>query len=259
MNIMMVGDVIGRVGRRSLKQYMPLLKKKYAVDVVIVNGENAAGGKGLTEETLQELYGSGADIVTSGNHIWDKKEVLEFIDREPFLLRPANYPGDAPGHGWCVYPYKATNIGVINLSGRTFMDLIDCPFQKADEILPELKKSTDLILLDFHAEATSEKIAMGWYLDGRVQGVFGTHTHVQTADERILPCGTAYITDVGMVGPYDSVIGVEIESVLQKFTTARPVRFEVAGGATVFSAVIVQFDEHTNMAKSIERILLTPN
>ena len=254
---MLVGDVVGRTGRAALNKYAPQLKKEHGLDIVIVNGENAAGGKGLTRKALDELYHGGADIVTSGNHIWDKKEVMEFIDREPFLLRPANYPGEAPGHGYCVYPLKAKNIGVMNLSGRTFMNTLDCPFQKAEEILCELKKSSDIILLDFHAEATSEKIALGMYLDGRVQGVFGTHTHVPTADAQILPHGTAYVTDLGMVGAKNSVLGIKSELIIQKFLTARPVQFDVAGGAAVFHAVIVTFDDITNAACDIERVIIT--
>lgn len=256
MKIMMVGDVVGRAGRRAFTRHTPELKKKYGVDVIVVNGENAAGGKGLTSETLQELYSGGADVVTSGNHIWDKKEVLQFIDREPFLLRPANYPGNAPGHGFCVYPYRAVNIGVLNLSGRTFMNILDCPFQTADHLLSESKNICDITVVDFHAEATSEKAAMGWYLDGRVDCVFGTHTHVQTADERILPDGTAYITDVGMVGAWDSILGVNVEQVLKKFTAGLPTRFEPADGAAVYSAVVVEFDESAHRAQNIKRVFL---
>ena len=257
MKIMLTGDVVGRTGRAAWQKYAPQLRKEHGLDVVIVNGENAAGGKGLTQSALDELYRGGADVITSGNHIWDKKEVMEFIDREPFLLRPANYPGDTPGHGYCVYPFKAKNIGVINLSGRTFMDVLDCPFQTVETILAELEKECDIILLDFHAETTSEKVAMGHYLDGRVQGVFGTHTHVPTADARILPEGTAYVTDLGMVGARDSVLGVKTELIVQKFLTGRPVRFDVATGPAVFNAVIVTFDDRTDKATAIERVLIT--
>jgi len=259
LKIMLVGDVVGSPGRQFFRKQVPSLKKKYGIDLVIVNGENAAHGKGMTYDTLQELYGGGADIITSGNHIWDKKEVLEFIDREPFLLRPANYPSAAPGHGYCVYPFKSKNIGVFNLSGRTFMPPLDCPFQKAEDILPILQKDCDIILLDFHAEATSEKVAMGWYLDGKVQVVFGTHTHIQTADERILPQGTAYITDLGMVGAKNSILGVKPDLILQKFTQCLPVRFELANGPAVFSAATVDIDDSSNKALSIERILIYEN
>lgn len=232
------------------------MKKKYAVDLTIVNGENSAGGNGITQNSLDELYQAGADVITSGNHIWDKKDVLQFIDREPFLIRPANYPEGAPGKGYCIYPLKAKNIGVINLSGRAFMPPLDCPFQKIDEILRELKGKCDTIILDMHAETTSEKMAMGWYLDGKVTCVVGTHTHIQTADERILPQGTAYITDLGMVGPWNSVLGVEAERILYKFQTGMPVRFELADGPNVFSAVLLTVSDENGNAEKIERIMI---
>ncbi|HBQ30480.1 MAG TPA: TIGR00282 family metallophosphoesterase [Mitsuokella multacida] len=253
---MLVGDVIGRSGRRAFCKITPRLRKEKDIDVVIVNGENSAGGKGFTRKSLDELYRGGADIVTSGNHVWDKRDVLEFIDQEPFLIRPANYPGDAPGKGWDRYPFKAKNIGVMNLSGRAFMPPLDDPFQKVEELLREMRDECDIVFLDFHAETTSEKTAMGYYLDGRVNGVVGTHTHVQTADERILPHGTAYITDLGMVGPRDSVLGVKTDLILERFTTAMPVRFDVADGPCVYSAVIVTIDDATNETRAIERLLL---
>ena len=215
MRIAMVGDVIGRPGRAAFAKYTAQLRKEKKVDIVVVNGENSAGGKGITRKALDELLHAGADVVTSGNHIWDKKDVLEFIDQEPFLIRPANYPEGAPGKGWCIYPWRAKNIGVMNLSGRAFMPPMDCPFQKVEDILREMKDKCDILLLDFHAETTSEKMAMGWYLDGRVNAVVGTHTHIQTADERVLPNGTAYITDLGMVGPWDSVLGVKNDIILE--------------------------------------------
>ncbi|RGS71903.1 TIGR00282 family metallophosphoesterase [Mitsuokella sp. AF21-1AC] len=253
---MLVGDVIGRPGRRTFQNYTPKLREEKNIDVVIVNGENSAGGKGFTRKALDELYRAGADIVTSGNHVWDKKDVLSFIDDEPFLIRPANYPEGTPGKGWCSYPFKAKNVGVMNLSGRAFMPPLDCPFQKVEELLREMKQECDIIFLDFHAETTSEKMAMGFYLDGRVNGVVGTHTHVQTADERLLPKGTAYITDLGMVGPRDSVLGVKTDIILRKFTTAMPVRFDLAEGPCIYCAVIVEIDDATNRTKSIERIFL---
>lgn len=256
MRIMLVGDVVGRPGRRAFQNYTPKLREEKKIDVVIVNGENSAGGKGFTRKSLDELYRAGADIVTSGNHVWDKKDVFAFIDDEPFLVRPANYPEGTPGKGWCSYPFKAKNIGVMNLSGRAFMPPLDCPFQKVEELLREMKQECDIIFLDFHAETTSEKIAMGFYLDGRVNGVVGTHTHVQTADERLLPKGTAYITDLGMVGPRDSVLGVQTDIILRKFTTAMPVRFDLAEGPCIYCAVIVEVDDATNKTKSIERIFL---
>lgn len=256
MKIMFVGDVVGHNGRKAFRKYTPELRAERGIDVVVVNGENSAAGKGFTRKSLDELYQGGADIVTSGNHVWDKKDVLEFIDQEPFLIRPANYPGDAPGKGWCVYPFKAKNIGVMNLSGRAFMPPLDCPFQKVEELLHEMRDECDIVFLDFHAETTSEKTAMGYYLDGRVNGVVGTHTHVQTADERLLPHGTAYITDLGMVGPRDSVLGVKTDLILERFTTAMPVRFDVADGPCVYSAVIVTIDDATNETRAIERLLL---
>ncbi len=259
MKIMLTGDVIGHPGRQAFREHTPRLREKYGIDVVIVNGENSAGGKGITRRSLDELYHAGADIVTSGNHVWDKKDVLEFIDQEPFLIRPANYPEGAPGKGCCIYPFKAKNIGVMNLSGRAFMPAIDCPFQKVEELLRELKDSCDILILDFHAEATSEKMAMGWYLDGRVNCVVGTHTHIQTADERILPGGTAYITDLGMVGPMNSVLGVKTELILKKFTTAMPVRFEPADGPNVYSALLIEIDDKSNRTISVERILFYEN
>ncbi len=256
MKIMLVGDVVGRPGRDAFQKYTPKLRQEKNIDVVVVNGENSAGGKGITRKSMSALYHAGADIITSGNHIWDKKDVLEFIDQEPFLIRPANYPEGAPGKGYCIYPFKAKNIGVMNLSGRAFMQDMDCPFQKAEEILREMKEECDIILLDFHAETTSEKMAMGWYLDGRVNAVVGTHTHIQTADERILPQGTAYLTDLGMVGPWNSVLGVKKDIILKKFTTALPVRFELEEGPNVYSALIVEIDDKTNSTLAIERIFI---
>lgn len=259
MNILIVGDVVGRPGRAAFSEYVRKLKKERAIDVVIVNGENAAAGKGLTRSVLDELYSSGADIVTSGNHIWDKKDVLQFIDSEPFLIRPYNYPGNAPGKGWCVYPFKAKNIGVLNLSGRSFMPPIDCPFQRVEEALREMKDECDIIIIDFHAETTSEKMALAWYLDGRVNAVIGTHTHVQTADERILPKGTAFISDVGMVGPIDSILGVKAELIVEKFLTCLPVKFEIPDTPCLFSGVIITIDDKTNETHTIERVLLKQN
>ena len=257
MRIMLTGDVVGRPGRKAFMEYTPKLRREKNIDVVIVNGENSAGGKGFTRKAVDELYRGGADIITSGNHVWDKKDVLSFIDQEPFLVRPANYPEGTPGKGWCVFPFKAKNIGVMNLSGRALMPALDCPFQKVEDILHEMKSECDIIFLDFHAETTSEKMAMGWYLDGRVNGVVGTHTHIQTADDRLLPKGTAYITDLGMVGPWNPVLGVKSEIILRKFTTAMPCRFDVEeNGPMVYSAVIVDIDDNTNKTSGIERLLI---
>ena len=254
MKILLVGDVCGRPGRAAFQKYTQQLRRDHKIDLVIVNGENSAGGKGISRKALDALYHAGADIVTSGNHIWDNKEVMGLIDQEPFLVRPANYPEGAPGKGWCIYPFRAKNIGVVNLSGRAFMPPMDCPFQKMEDILRELREQCDIIILDMHAETTSEKMAMGWYLDGRVSIVVGTHTHIQTADERILPEGTAYITDLGMTGPWNSVLGVKKECILQKFTTCRPVRFDLADGPNVYSGLLVELDDSTNRAIAVERI-----
>ncbi|WP_314662164.1 TIGR00282 family metallophosphoesterase [uncultured Selenomonas sp.] len=256
MRIMLVGDVVGRAGRRAFRAITPRLRAERGIDVVIVNGENAAGGKGFTRKALDELYAGGADIVTSGNHVWDKKDVFAFIEEEPFLVRPANYPEGTPGKGYCIFPFKAANIAVLNLSGRSFMPALDCPFQKADEILAGIEGQADIIVLDFHAETTSEKLAMGHYLDGRADIVVGTHTHVQTADERILSGGTAYITDLGMVGSHDSILGVRKDIVIQKFRTGMPVRFEMAEGAAEYAAVIVDIAADGRCAPTIERVFL---
>ena len=256
LKVMLVGDVIGHSGRRAFCKITPKLRKEKAIDVVIVNGENSAGGKGFTRKSLDELYRGGADVITSGNHVWDKRDVLEFIDQEPFLIRPANYPEGTPGKGWCSYPFKAKNVGVMNLSGRAFMPPLDCPFQKVEELLHEMQDECDIIFLDFHAETTSEKIAMGWYLDGRVNGVVGTHTHVQTADETVLPKGTGYITDVGMTGPINSVLGVRAELVIKKQISKMPVRFDFADGPCKLDCILFDIDEKTGLTRSTERFSL---
>ncbi len=254
MRILMVGDVVGRTGRYFFMEQTPELKQARGIDMVVVNGENAAHGKGLTPAIFDELIKGGADVVTSGNHIWDNSNVLKIIDTEPFLLRPANYPEDTPGKGFCIFPVGKKKIGVVNLSGRTFMPPLDCPFRLGEKIVTFLEKQCDVILVDFHAEATSEKLALANYLDGRLTAVVGTHTHVQTADEQILPKGTAYITDLGMVGAEHSILGIEVEPVINKFLTGRPSRFEVAEGAAVYCAVLIDIDDTTNKAVRIERL-----
>jgi len=254
VKILIVGDVVGRPGRKAFKRYTRELREKHNIDIVIVNGENSAAGKGVSRKALDELYAGGADIVTSGNHIWDKREVYEVIDTDPYLVRPANYPEGAPGKGWCLYPFKAKNVAVINMSGRAFMPDMDCPFQKIEDVLSEIGQEADIKILDFHAETTSEKMAMGFYLDGRVQVVVGTHTHIQTADERILPNGTAYITDLGMVGPWNSVLGVKSDIIIKKFTSCMPARFDLADGPAVYSAVVVEIDDATNKPVRIDRL-----
>ncbi len=257
MRILIVGDAVGRPGRRAFAKYTAELKREREIDLVIVNGENSAGGRGITRESLDELIAGGADVVTTGNHIWDRKEVKAIIDDEPYLIRPANYPEGAPGKGYCIYPHRYKTVGVINLSGRAFMgSMMDCPFRKADDILRELEGKCDIIIVDFHAEATSEKYALGYYLDGRVNVVVGTHTHTQTADERLLPRGTAYISDLGMVGARDSILGVQVDSILHKFLYSTPVKFDVAEGACIYNAVIVEIDNATNKTVGIERIFI---
>lgn len=255
MRVLFLGDIVGRPGRRAVKEILPFLKKKYQPHLVIANGENAAGGNGITEEVAQELYDAGIDILTMGNHIWDRKEIYNFIDKNPRIIRPANYPPDTPGRGFAIISVQEyPKVGIVNLSGRVFLPPLDCPFRTADRLLPLIRQETPLIIIDFHAEATSEKVAFGWYVDGRATAVIGTHTHIQTADERILPKGTAYITDVGMIGPRDSVLGVKLECVLSKFLTLRPVRFEVAGGPLQLNALFLQIDSQQGLAEGIERI-----
>jgi len=252
-----LGDLIGRPGRRALRKCLPALIEKYSPALVIANGENAAGGVGITEKVGQELLAQ-VDVLTSGNHIWDKKEAFDYLKREPRLLRPANYPPVNPGKGTYIFePGSGQKVGVLNLQGRVFMEPIDCPFRVADEEVEKLRALTPVIIVDFHAEATSEKQALGWYLDGRVSAVIGTHTHVPTADERILPQGTAFITDVGMVGGYSSVIGIRRDQALKRFLTARPQRFEPAKEGVFFSAVFIEVDNQTGKALSIQRELIT--
>lgn len=252
----MIGDIYGKIGRQAVRQYIPILKTKYQLDMVIANGENSAGGVGITKKVLDEISSAGVDVVTSGNHIWDKKEVFQFIDQEPYLIRPANYPPGTPGKGYCIFKVNDKNIGVMNISGRTFMPDLDCPFRKADQILEVISQECDIIVLDFHAETTSEKMTMGWYLDGRVTCIVGTHTHIQTSDERILPAGTAYITDLGMVGPWNSVLGVDKDLVVKKFLTGLPVKFDIASGPHVFCGLVIMVDDQTNMVQKVKRIMI---
>jgi metallophosphoesterase (TIGR00282 family) len=257
VKVLFVGDITGRPGRICLANYLFECKRqKIEYDFIIANVENAAGGFGLTKEISQKISSYGVDCQTSGNHIWDRKEILSYFEAEPRLLRPANYPSGAPGLGYNVY--KARNgeeVAVINLQGRIFMWNIDCPFRTADRILEEVSRRTKLIFIDFHAEATSEKQAMGWYLNGRVSAVFGTHTHVQTADERVLSAGTAYITDVGMTGPYESIIGVQINDALYRIINALPNKFNTASEDVRLAAVVVDSDPGTGKACSIQRIM----
>jgi len=261
VKILFVGDVFGSPGRRIVREHLPHVMETHGIDLLIINGENAAGGFGITPTIAEEIFDMGAHVITTGNHVWDKKEIIDVMNgatgdqRGRRILRPANFVKGTPGFG--VYEGKLPSgdaYAVINLQGRVFMANSDDPFRKADELLQQI--SAKVIFVDFHAEATSEKSALGWYLDGRVTAVVGTHTHIPTADERILPQGTAYITDVGMSGPYDSVIGVEVELVLNRFLTNMPGKFEAAKGNPKMCAVVVECDAVTGRASSIQRIML---
>jgi metallophosphoesterase (TIGR00282 family) len=254
MNILMVGDVFGESGRAALAKHLPALRQQHGIDFCVVNIENAASGFGVTPQMARQALEQGADVLTSGNHIWDRKEIIEFITKENLLLRPANFPAGTPGVGYVTIKAGPHKVAVLNLMGRVFMLPIDCPFQKANEIVPELRKETPIILVDMHAEATSESVAMGWHLDGRVSAVVGTHRHVQTADERVLPGGTAYITDLGMTGPTDGVIGVDRELILQRFLNQMPVRFEPAKGPAALHGVIIVVDPDHGRATDIRRL-----
>lgn len=257
MRVLFIGDIIGEPGRQAVAHSLPRIKNEYALDFVIANGENSAGGIGVTRDTAQNLLHSGVDAITLGNHAWSKKDVYAYLDMETRIVRPANYPKGVPGRGFCVYRTRGGDtIGVVNLCGRVFMDHLENPFTVIDEVIESMRRETNTILIDFHGEATSEKIAFAWYVDGRVSAVLGTHTHVQTADERVLPEGTAYITDVGMTGPVDSVIGVRKELIISRFLTQMPNKFEVAGGACFVSAVVLDIDASTGKALAIERLLI---
>lgn len=246
----MVGDVIGRPGRRAMQALLPEMRRALQVDLVVANGENAAGGAGLTWATARELLDAGVDIITSGNHIWHQKEIIPHLDQGLPILRPFNFPPGVPGRGYIV----AGDVLVVNLIGRVFMAPYDCPFRAMDRLLEELGNGSMVRLVDFHAEATSEKAALAWYLDGRVSAVFGTHTHVATADPRILPRGTAFVTDVGLTGPRDSVIGDDVQRVLERFLKLTPYRISVANGPVVFNSVLVEVDPATGRAISIKRV-----
>jgi metallophosphoesterase (TIGR00282 family) len=255
IRLLFIGDIVGRPGRDLVRDGLRALVEHHRVDLVIANAENAAAGFGITREIGDQLLEWGIDVMTSGNHIWDKKEALSYIGAEPRLLRPANYPAGAPGNGsYLARTRDGRSVGVVNVMGRVFMLSIDDPFAVVLQEIEALKQRTRIVFVDFHAEATSEKIAMGWHLDGKVTAVVGTHTHVQTADERILPKGTAYLTDVGMTGPHDSIIGVEVEAALGKFLTGLPAKFETATGNPRLHAVIVEADEQTGRAIDIERL-----
>lgn len=255
MKILAVGDTVGNPGRRAIKELYPQIKKEYEIDFLIVNGENVAGGSGINGKSARELFDAQVDVITNGDHAWDQKEAKLLFNTEPRMIRPANYPEPCIGKGLTIVTANnGTPIAVLNLLGRTFLKTVDCPFKKADELLKTIPKECRIIILDMHAEATSEKIAMGWYLDGRVSAIFGTHTHVQTADERILPKGTGYLTDAGMTGSYDSVLGRKVEPVLERFLTQLPTRFDVAEENVKLCGVIFDIDEKTGQTIGIQRI-----
>jgi hypothetical protein len=254
LTILCVGDVFGEPGRRAVQMLLPRIRKQHEVDCAIVNVENAASGYGVTPAIARAFLEQGVDVMTSGNHIWDRKEIIEYIVKENLLLRPANYPAGTPGTGSVLVKAGPHKVAVLNLMGRVFLPSLDCPFRKADEEVARLRQETPIIVVDAHCEATSETQAMGWYLDGRVSAVVGTHRHVQTADERMLPKGTAYITDLGMTGPVDSVIGVDPELALSRFLTQMPNRFEPAKGPVALHGAVIRIDPETGRALSIERL-----
>ncbi len=257
MKILFLGDIFGHPGRRAVKEWLPRLRDEYAPDLILANGENAAAGFGITPQLVEEMLDLGIAALTSGNHIWDRREIIPYLTEhaDGRLIRPANFPPQAPGHGLYVgRTASGIEYAVINLQGRVFMTPIECPFRTADTLLESIPQ-VKIRIVDMHAEATSEKLAMGWYLDGRVTAVLGTHTHVPTADEQVLPGGTAYITDLGMTGPYDSVIGIEKDAIIQRFLNQMPARFEVAKGDPRLAAVVIDADPETGRARSIERIV----
>jgi len=254
MRVLVLGDIIGKPGRMSLRDELQALIKDNAVDFVIANGENAAGGIGIDPKTSDFLLGLGIDVLTTGNHVYKKRDIYNYIEDNERLLKPANFPPSTPGRGFGIYEVFERKIAVINLCGRVFIGELDCPFRVIDDVLKKIGKETRNIVVDFHAEVTSEKIAMGWYLDGRVSAVLGTHTHVQTADEKILPHGTAYITDIGMVGPQDSVIGVRKELIIERFKTQMPQKFIVAKDDIWLNGVIIEIDDKSGKAINIKRL-----
>ncbi len=257
MKILFIGDIMGEPGRRVLLKHLSKAIQDNHIDIAIGNGENAAGGFGITSDIAQELFDLGLSAITLGNHAWDKREVMPYLDKEPHIIRPANYPDGAPGKGSCVVEtVHGKRLGILQLMGRVFMPMVDCPFRIAERELAQLADQTDYVLVDMHAETTSEKMAMGYFLDGKVAAVVGTHTHVQTADEQILPAGTGYLTDVGMTGPVQSVIGMKPSLVIQKFLTQLPRRFEVAPGPSVLSAAIIEVDQATGKTHNISRLRL---
>ncbi|MBI4971223.1 MAG: TIGR00282 family metallophosphoesterase [Candidatus Omnitrophica bacterium] len=254
LRVLIVGDIVGKPGREVCLKLIPELRRDKDIQFVIANGENIAGGSSITPDTIKDLFKASSDVITLGDHTFRKKESVEVLQKDARVIRPANYPAGTPGVGFNIIKSHGVQIGIINLLGRVFMEPMDCPFQTVRNILSEIKDKTPIIFVDMHAEATSEKVAMGWFLDGKVSCVYGTHTHIQTSDERILPKGTAYITDVGMTGPYHSVIGREIEPVLYKFLTGLPSKYDVATEDVRLSGAIVDVDMETGKALHIERV-----
>lgn len=256
MNVLCVGDVVGKPGREILASLLGGLRKEYQLDCVIVNGENAAGGSGITPKMADEIFNIGCDVITLGDHVWDQKDLAEYLDQKTNIIRPANFPEGVPGRGWCVATTRLGHkVGVINLLGRVFMRFqVECPFRALSKIVAEIRKETNIMIVDMHAETTSEKVAMGHYIDGHVSAVVGTHTHIQTADEKILPKGTAYLTDMGMTGPYDSVIGQNKENIIQRFLTSMPIRFHVAEDDVKLHGAVISIDDKTGKAVKIMRL-----
>jgi metallophosphoesterase (TIGR00282 family) len=256
MRLLFLGDVVGRPGRRALAAVLPRLRREAAIHFVIANGENASNGKGINPRGAEELRDAGVDVLTSGNHIWQSRDIIPYLRENARLLRPMNFAPDVPGVGWTVRAGKGSSVpvGVINLIGRTFMGPAGCPFGAVEEVLPTVRQETPVIVVDMHCEATSEKVAMGWFLDGKVSAVVGSHTHVQTADETILPGGTAYLTDAGMCGPERSVLGIRIDQVLHRFRSQMPVRFDVADGPVLVQGALVDVDEQTGRATAVSRV-----
>jgi len=256
MNILCVGDIVGEPGREAVRWLLNDIKSEFNIDFTIVNAENSAGGAGLTPKIAKELLQLGCDVLTLGDHVWDQKEIEEYLKTTEQVLRPANFPEGAPGKGWCIRKSKSgAKIGVVNLLGRVFMrHQVECPFRKLKNIVEEISRETPNIILDMHAETTSEKVAIGQYIDGQISAVFGTHTHIQTADEKILSRGTAYITDLGMTGPYDSVIGQNKESIINRFLSSMPIRFNVASEDVKLCGVVIDIDEKTGRARQITRL-----
>lgn len=261
IKVLFISDIFGRPGRKTVAKLLPeLYENKGPFDLIIANGENAAGGIGITPKIANNFLDWGIDVITTGNHVWGQKEIIDYFYEQPRILRPANLPpaAEIPGKGFLVTQMKnGSKAAVINIAGQLFMNNYDSPFHTVTKILEDLKSQTNIIIIDFHAEATAEKVVMGWYLDGRVSAVIGTHTHVQTVDERILPRGTAYITDAGMTGPYNSAIGMDVETLIYRFTTMMPKSFKVAKGDTIFSGVLLEIDANTGKSVSIERIRIT--